>query len=177
MLSPKNIQPSLFKHPSAMKAISKRAALLLLSFFSLNLTAQSAADEAAIKTFWRDVWNAFETGNEEAMWAAYTEAAQEIGPDGSLVSGKKAIKENWAAMMKMVDAPPTFTYQDLQVRMLNAEFAIIIWDSSADIKVQGQQVGGKTKGMALLRKIGGRWLIEFDSITPVMPPPPVAPGK
>ena len=51
------------------------------------------------------------------------------------------------------------------------DVAILVWDSSADIKIKGQQVGGKTKGMALAHRTAGKWLIEFDSITPVISMP------
>lgn len=105
------------------------------------------------------------------MWAAYTDNAAEIGPDGSLTTGKQALRENWAAFMKMADAAPKFTYENPSVRMLTADVAILTWDSIADIKIGGQQVGGPTKGMAVLRKINGQWFIEFDSLTPKMQMP------
>lgn len=145
--------------------------LFVCAFFAQTANAQTAADEAAIKTFWKETWQAYDAGNLEKMWASYTDNAGEIGPDGSLTVGKKALRESWEAFMKMVDTAPKFTYESPVVRMLNAEFAILTWDSSADIKIGGQQVGGKTKGMALLRKIKGQWLVEFDTLTPVMQMP------
>jgi len=149
-------------------------ALLILAFgFVASVAdAQTAADETAVKTFWKDTWTAFDSGDSEKMWAAYTENAAEIGPDGSLTSGKKALRENWDAFMKMADATPKFSYSNPSVRFVTADVAIITWDSEADIKIGGQQVGGKTKGMAVLHKINGKWMIEFDSLTPVMAPPP-----
>jgi len=149
-------------------------ALLILAFgFVASIAgAQTAADETAVKTFWKDTWSAFDSGDTEKMWAAYADNAAEIGPDGSLTSGKKSLRENWDAFMKMVDAVPKFSYASPSVRFVTADVALITWDSEADIKIGGQQVGGKTKGMAVLHKINGRWMIEFDSLTPVMAPPP-----
>lgn len=147
-------------------------ALLAFTLFTpQKAAAQTAADEAAIKAYWKDIWTAFDAGNEEKMWAAYTDNAAEIGPDGSLTTGKQALRENWAAFMKMADAAPKFTYENPSVRMLTADVAILTWDSTADIKIGGQQVGGPTKGMAVLRKINGQWFIEFDSLTPKMQMP------
>ncbi len=149
-------------------------ALLILAFgLAANVAnAQTAADETAVKTFWKDTWSAFDSGDIEKMWAAYTENAAEIGPDGSLTSGKKALRENWDAFMKMVDATPKFSYANPSVRFVTADVAVITWDSEADIKIGGQQAGGKTKGVAVVHKISGKWMIEFDSLTPVMAPPP-----
>ncbi|MCA0239054.1 MAG: nuclear transport factor 2 family protein [Bacteroidetes bacterium] len=141
------------------------------ALFTQNSYAQTAKDEADLKGYWKDVWESYESGNTEAMWAAYTEDAAEIGPDGSYVQGKKALRENWDMIMKMVDAPPKFTYENPSVRFITPDVAILVWDSSADIKIKGQQVGGKTKGMALAHRTAGKWLIEFDSITPVISMP------
>ena len=150
--------------------------LSVFTLFAQTANAQTAADEAAIKTMWKETWEAYDAGNLEKMWAAYTDGAAEIGPDGSLTTGKKAMREGYEAFMKMVDAPPKFTYESPAVRVLTPEFAILTWDSSADIKIGGQQVGGKTKGMALVRKIKRQWKIEFDALTPVMEMPAEA-GK
>lgn len=148
--------------------------ILALVVFSLSNTAtqaQTSADEAAVKSFWNEIWQAYDSGNTEKMWAAYTDNAAEIGPDGRLTTGKAALRESWEAFMKMVDEQPKFTYADPDVRVLTPEVALITWDSSADIKMGGQQVGGSTKGMAVVRKIKGQWMIEFDSLTPVLEMP------
>ena len=151
-------------------------ALLAFTFISPAVQAQTASDAAAISAFWEEIWTAYQSGDTEKMWSSYTEDAAEISPDGHLTSGKKNLRESWDAFMKMVDQKPEFTFANPSVRMLTAEFAILTWNSEADIKIGGQQVGGKALGMALVRKIKGRWMIEFDSLTPVMemPEPPSA---
>ena len=125
----------------------------------------------AIHKMWKDTWDAYQAGDNKKMWAAYTNDAAEISPDGNITYGKKALKASWEAFMKMTDKAPSFTYGDPQVRMLTNDIALIVWDSSADIQMGGKQLGGKTKGMAVVRKIKGQWLIEFDSLTPVIPMP------
>lgn len=133
--------------------------------------AQTSADEVSVKTFWKEVWAAYESGNTEQVMKFYTDNAASITPDGRLQSGKKAMKEDWESFMKMVDAPPKFTYEAPSVRFITAEIAIVTYDSAADIKIGGQQVGGKMLGMALLRKVKGQWMIEFDSMTPKLEMP------
>ena len=149
----------------------KCLAICACIFFTQTANAQSAGDEAAVKAFWKNVWDAYDAGDTEKMWAAYTEDAAEISPDGHLTQGKKALRENWDMFMKMVDAPPKFSYENPAVRMLSSELAILTWDSNTDVKIHGQQMGGETKGMAVVRKIKGQWKVEFDSITPVMEMP------
>lgn len=158
----------------------KTLLLNLVLFFSLGFcaqtaTAQTAADKAALETMWNSVLHAFDSGDMEAMWAAYTDDAAEIGPDGSLTSGKAALRASWDGFMKIVDEKPKFTYTNISYRFITPDVAIATWDGDADIKVGGQQVGGKTKGMAVLHKINGKWFIEFDSITPLMQMPAQAP--
>ena len=136
-------------------------------------TPKNLANSEAINLLkmWKSTWDAYQAGDTKKMWAAYTNDAAEISPDGNITYGKKALKASWEEFMKMTDKAPSFTYGDPQVRMLTNDIALIVWDSSADIQMGGQQVGGKTKGMAVVRKIKGQWLIEFDSLTPVIPMP------
>ena len=138
-------------------------------------TSKSLANSnaTAIHKMWKDTWDAYQAGDNKKMWAAYTADAAEISPDGNITYGKKALKASWEAFMKMTNKAPSFTYGDPQVRMLTNDIALIVWDSSADIQMGGQQLGGKTKGMAVVRKIKGQWFIEFDSLTPVIPIPEV----
>lgn len=151
----------------------------LLSLFTIlsTLKAQNATDEAAVKAFWKDIYEAYNADDTEKMWAAYTENATEIGPDGSLTTGKKNLRESWDMFMKMADEKPKFSYTNPSVRFITPEVAIITWDSDTDVKIQGQQVGGKTRGMAVVHKIKGKWFVEFDSLTPVMQMPPVSTAK
>lgn len=141
------------------------------ALFTPTSHAQTAAEEAAVKSFWNETWATFDAGNVEGMWAAYTDDAAEIGPDGTLTTGKKALRESWDMFMKMADAPPTFKYENPSVRILTPDIALVTWDSEADIKIGGQQLGGKSKGMAVLHKIKGSWKIELDTLTPIMEMP------
>ncbi len=146
-------------------------ALLFVSLFTSNANAQTAADEAAVKTFWKQVWKAYESGNVDEVMKVYTDNACSITPDGRLQSGKAAMKADWEAFTKMADAPPKFTYEEPTIRVITADVALVTYSTQADIKIGGQQVGGKMLGMAVLHKINGKWTIESDSSTPVIEVP------
>lgn len=129
--------------------------------------AQANEVHAAIRTG----YEAFIAGDAATAWNTYSQDVAEIDPGGNITYGLKAIREGFDAFMKMADETPKFTYSNVLVRMLTNDVAIAVWESEADIKIGGQQVGGKTRDMAVLRKINGQWKIEFDSLTPVLPPP------
>ncbi|MEZ5042333.1 MAG: nuclear transport factor 2 family protein [Saprospiraceae bacterium] len=128
-------------------------------------------NQATFEAYLAKVYDAYAATNDEAMWAFYTDAASEISPDGRLTEGKKTLKAGWDEFMKMVDSRPSFTYKLTSWRLITPDVALVTWDSTADIKVQGQQLGGPTNCIAVLHKINGKWLIEFDGMTPIIPMP------
>ncbi|MBL7808304.1 MAG: nuclear transport factor 2 family protein [Saprospiraceae bacterium] len=131
---------------------------------SRNATGEARAVHAALKK----AYDAFLAGDLKTGFAIYTEDASEIGPDGNITHGKKAMEEGWEAFSKMTDKPAVFKYENVQVRLLTPDVALAIWDSEADIVLNGQQIGGKSKDAAVLRKIKGEWKIEFDQLTPML---------
>lgn len=144
------------------------------SFFSIFFFVQNASaqeNQATFEAYLKKVFDAYQSGNDDAVWAFYTDNAAEITPDGRLTSGKPALKAGWDEFMKMTDSRPTFTFNLTSWRLITPDVALVTWDSIADIKVQGQQVGGPTTCVAVLRKIKGEWKIEFDGMTPVMQMP------
>lgn len=153
--------------------------LLFVSFSAQNSVAQSATsktDEAAVLKMWDDVWQAYESGNEEKMWSFYAENACEVYPDGSMICGKKAIREGYQAFKTMLEGKPSWTLTKTALHFVEPGVAILTADVKADVKLKGgQQIGGDSKFMVLVHKINGQWLIEFDSQTPVLPMP--EPGK
>lgn len=146
------------------------AALLMTSLFS-TVHAQNPNTKAEVIQMFNEVADAFTNGNDAKGWSYYSETATEIGPDGSFTSGKQALKASWDGFMKMVDSKPTFSYTNPAVQVLTPNVAVITFDSEADIKIKGQQVGGKTKGIAVVHKINGKWYIEADAIVPIMSMP------
>jgi uncharacterized protein (TIGR02246 family) len=178
-------KPNFFFHHSklfhTMKNILFSAIALLMFCFQVNAQtavgaiwtgSRSATGEAkAVHAAIAQGYDAFIAGDLEKGFAIYTDDAVEIDPGGNMTIGKKAMQEGWEAFSKMADEAPKFSYSNVQVRLLTADVALAVWDSEADIKIGGQQVGGKTKGSAVLRKIKGEWKLEFDQLTPIMPMP------
>ncbi len=110
-----------------MKKITLLAILLVTA---LTVSAQSTTAEADIKKMWLEVYEAYNNGNYETGFEAYTKDALEITPDGRIAMGKEALRANWQEFMKVVDEKPTFkpdhsegsahysrgSYPDLDVR-------------------------------------------------------------
>ncbi len=146
------------------------AALFITSMFPI-IQAQNPNTKAEVIQMFNAVADAFNHGQDEKGFGYYTETATEITPDGTLSTGKAALKASWDGFMKMVDTRPTFTYTNPAVQVLSPYVAVITFDSEADIKIKGQQVGGKTKGIAVVHKINNKWYIESDAIIPIMTMP------
>ena len=144
----------------------------ILTLISLNVNAQTAADQAAVGKMWDDVWKTYESGNDAQIWAFYAENATEIYPDGSMVSGVKAMKEGYEMFKSMLESKPTWTISKPEIRFITPDVALLTSNIVSDIKLKGgQQVGGKAAFAVIVHKVKGQWLIEFDSQTPVMQAP------
>lgn len=146
--------------------------MLLCGLFSFAQTTQAQSNKAefeSFKAYLDQVYKDYDVANVDLILKLYTADAQEIGPDGSLVSGTAGLKANWDAFVKMLDKKPVFTHKLVSARTIRPDVAIITFEQDADLLIGGQQVGGKTICMAVLTKKDNKWLIEFDSMTPIMP--------
>lgn len=146
--------------------------LLFVSVFTTNAFAQNKAnDEAGVLKMWDEVWNAYEA-NSPSMWSFYADDACEIYPDGSIVCGLQNIKAGYEAFAGMLEGTPSWSYTKPEVRFIEPTVALLIGEITSDIKLKGgQQVGGKMKFTALVRKTNGRWLIVYDCQTPMVQMP------
>ena len=159
--------------------------IILCSVFSictngLNAQAKPAKlpmeNKASFEAFLKEVYTAYEKQDYKALKNnLYSRMAGEINPDGSMVQGMKSLEASWKAFDAMVDERPSFTYQLTSSRMITPEVGIITWTGDADIKVKGQQVGGKTNGVAVLKKKNNSWVVEFDALVPIIPMPEMKP--
>jgi uncharacterized protein (TIGR02246 family) len=106
------------------------------------------------------------------MWSFYAENACEIFPDGSMITGAANIKAAYDQFKGMLEGTPTWTMSKPNIRFITPDVALLTSDIVSDIKLKGgQQVGGKATFATIVRKTNGRWLIEFDSQTPVLQMP------
>ena len=154
-----------------MKSIKLFFTVLFMTGLFFTANAQTASTKAEVIQMFNQLVEIFNKGEDEKGFDFYTETATEIGPDGSFTVGKKALKASWEGFMQMADKKPLFLYTNPSVQVLTADVAVITFDCDADIQIKGQQVGGKTKGIAVVHKIKGKWYIEADAITPVMSMP------
>jgi uncharacterized protein (TIGR02246 family) len=144
--------------------------LLCVSLFSFNINAQTSAETDVLK-MWDDVWKAYET-DDAKMWSFYAENACEVYPDGNAACGLKTIKEGYEQFKNMIEGKPTWTSAKPSVRFITPDVALLLSDVTSDIKLKGgQQIGGKSKFAAVVHKVNGKWIIEFDSQTPLMQMP------
>ncbi len=150
-----------------MKTLISLASTLFFTVCTIQTASAQSDNKATFEKYLKEIYKAYESGDVNAMWAFYTDDAAEIGPDGKLMSGKEALRAGWDEFMKMVDSKPSFTYKLTSWRLITPDVALLTWDSTADIQIQGQQVGGPTVCAGILHKINGKWHIEFDSMTPV----------
>ena len=149
--------------------------LLFVSLFTTsNATAQNTA-EAELTKMWSDVWKAYESDDLSKVWLHYADKACEIYPDGSMITGLSNIKAGYEQFAGMLEGTPSWTASKPVIRLITPDVALLTSDVVSDIKLKGgQQMGGKATFALLVHKVNGKWLIEFDSQTPVMqmPEPP-----
>lgn len=156
------------------KFLNLAALLLLTALCASSTTAQTADDKASLTKMWNDVWVAYETGDEAKMWSFYAENACEIYPDGSSICGKQAIREGYDAFKGMLEGKPSWSMTPPTIQFIGSDVALLMSDVTSDIKLKGVgQIGGKSKFATIVHKVKGQWLIEFDSQTPLLPPPPM----
>ncbi len=147
--------------------------LLFACLFAFNANAQQkSGEETVILKKWDAVWQAYEKGDEAAMWSFYAENACEVYPDGSSICGLQAMKAGYEQFKGMLEGKPSWAYTTPSVHLIEPNVALLLADVTSDMKLKGgQQIGGKMKFSAVLHKVNGNWLIAFDSQTPVMQMP------
>ena len=144
--------------------------IMIIAFASVTLAVkgQSTTDEAGLKTFWNNLWEAYTTGNAVEIYAHYTENATMTTPDGNTLVGKHAIIDSWNEMVEMIDEKPKFTYSNLTISFSSKDMASLSWDNTTDIKIEGKQIGTSVKETAVVHRLNGIWLIESDFMRPLI---------
>lgn len=155
------------------KVLISALTLFFLCLISLNANAQTASnEEAVVLKMWDDVWQAYESGDEAKMWSFYAENACEIYPDGSKLCGVKAIREGYEFFKTMLEGTPSWKISKPEITFFGSDVALLTSDITTDVKLKGgQQIGGKANFATIIQKVNGKWLIVFDSQTPVQEMP------
>ncbi len=145
--------------------------LFVSLFATANATAQNTA-EAELTKMWDDVWKSYEGNDLSKVWPYYAEKACEIYPDGSMMTGVATIKAGYEQFSGMLEGTPSWNASKPVIRLITPDVALLTSEVVSDIKLKGgQQVGGKSTFALVAHKVSGKWLIEFDSQTPVLQMP------
>lgn len=145
-----------------------RLLFLASVLFAQAASAQTADNQATFEAYLKKVYGAFETAGFDGLKKYYSPEATEINPEGRLSQGLAALEADWKEFEKMMDAKPKFTFKLTSWRLLTPEVALLTWDSEDEFYFQGQTMTSKNTSSAVLRKVKGNWLIEFDQLTPKM---------
>lgn len=147
---------------------------LLVAFgclLSFSTSAQNA-EEAAVLKMWNEVWALYEANDMDKIWAYYTDDAVEIYPDGSMIRGKEGIKAGYEQFSTMLEGTPSWKASPPVVQFITRDVALLTSDVEADVKLKGgQQIGGKSTFALIVKKQNNKWVMVFDSQTPVMQMP------
>ncbi len=142
--------------------------LIITSLFSSNIAAQTD-NQSTFESYLKTVYDVYENGGYEQLVNYYAPNATEIDPTGRVISGLSDLKMAWDEMEKMLDAKPKFEYKLTSWRLIKPDVAILTWDTHDEFSIGGQKVIGDNTASAVLRKENGKWLIEFDQLTPKVP--------
>ncbi|MEP7268074.1 MAG: nuclear transport factor 2 family protein [Saprospiraceae bacterium] len=148
----------------------KKLFIICIAFAVIGrLSAQSK--DAEILKVWNHIYEAFNSGETEKGFTYYSANAWEISPDGNIYKSKSEIRTSWDTFMKMMDEKPKFTPSNPEVKFITPDVALITWQTEDEMKMQGQTMKSKNNGLAILKKTGGKWLVEADALIPIMEMP------
>ena len=125
------------------------------------------ADEAAIRAVLNDSYLAWAAGDADGMVAAYTDDASAVMP-GSLRDGRDAIRASMSAAFAGPLKDTTTYNQQLSVRFLGRDAAIVL--SESGILFPGQSEvpeASKVNATWVLEKRDGSWRIAAYHNSPV----------
>ncbi|MQY24707.1 SgcJ/EcaC family oxidoreductase [Nocardia aurantia] len=128
-------------------------------------------DVAAIQAVLADSYRAWAAGDADGMVADYTEDATAI-MTGSYRDGRDVIRLNMAAAFAGPLAGSTTHNEQLGIRFLGSDAAIVISESAILFAGETEVPGDarKVKATWVLEKRDGRWLIAAYHNSPVLAP-------
>jgi len=151
-------------------------ALAAVSLACAPGTADTSADEAAIRGLVQSFNDHLKAQNDSALAAMYSADAVLMPPNMSRVTGTENIRQFWAQIWPL---KATLTIIPASVRV-SGDLAVEEgnWTWSAPTPAGDQKDNGKY--LVSWRKTDGKWRIVQDmwnGDNPPAPPPPAAPGS
>ncbi len=143
-----------------------------LGLLTQTATAQTAADEAAVRATLDKGLQAYYAADVESMAALYAPKALMIDYTGQKTVGREAIRQAMTEMFKFEKpSPETVQFQVESVRFLNANTALVLVNMSGTAQMDGKAIQWKGVSSMVLARTNGAWLLELDQSTPLMQPP------
>jgi uncharacterized protein (TIGR02246 family) len=136
-----------------------------------------AADESAIRAAEAQWAKAAGSKDVDATVAFYSDDAQFLPPNESRITGKKGIRDSWAAMLGMAD---TITWEPTKVEVASSgELGYVIGSYTLTMKdPKGATITDKGKILDVWKKqADGTWKCiadMYNTDTPLPAPPPEA---
>lgn len=157
-----------------MSNFLKMAALLLCISFAPTLHAQtiSAADQKGTEECYNAFMSAFDKLDASGLGSWFTENAEHITPMGEIVRGRAnlvASFTNLFAFLKTQPKPDRAEHNNTAGQSRYLATDLILWTyTSEDVSHYGDKtMSEKMSVCVLVRKTGGKWLVELLSLTPV----------
>lgn len=147
-------------------------ALCAFALFNQTSYAQTAADEQAVRNTLSKAIDDYYAGDVDKLANYYAENATMVVYTGQKITGKEAIKQAMTEGFKMEKhTPETFKFAVSSVRFLNANTALVVADLQGKAQMEGQTIEWTGVSTLVMSRTGGKWLVELEGNTPVMPAP------
>jgi uncharacterized protein (TIGR02246 family) len=154
------------------RSVALFSTLALLFSTVQSSSAQSAADEKAVRARFDQMIELYKTGDVDKLASFYTEKATAIFYNGMVVEGKSAIREAIKQGFEYASPDDTMEMDGATVRFIDANNAVMVYRMhGSSLMPDGQKMDWKGVGTALYVKRGADWLIELNQDTPVMEMP------
>ncbi len=143
-----------------------------LGLLTQTATAQTAADEAAVRATVDKGLKAYYAADVESMIKLYAPNALMIDYTGQKTVGREAIRQAMTEMIKVEKpSPEAIQFQVESVRFLNANTALVLVNLSGTAQMEGNTIHWKGVSSMVFARTNGAWLLELDQSTPLMSPP------
>lgn len=145
--------------------------LILLLSLSFSLSAQTAADEKAVRDLFEKLIKLNESGSADDLAPYLADKTTAIFFTGMTVEGKQAVHETMKQYMAYQNPDDVMVLDDYSVRFLDANHVLVVSYLHGTTHMEGQKVDWKGVSTALFARKGNNWLIELMQDTPVMEMP------
>jgi uncharacterized protein (TIGR02246 family) len=144
--------------------------LCAFALFSNQATAQTAVDEQALRNLITSAMQDYYKADADKLVSYYSDNATSVAFNGMVLQGKETIRQMTAEMLKAdPPSPENFKYEIAGVRFIHPDVASVMLNLEGKSKMGDQMVEWKGVNSMILVKKSGKWLVEVETATPIMP--------